>query len=46
MIVVVNIEESYFSQLLKDKKKGVLVRQKSSPFLAELKNELEKQLGM
>jgi NAD-dependent deacetylase len=44
MIVEVNIEESYFSTLLEDKKKGVIVRQKSTPFLVDLKNEIERLL--
>lgn len=43
MIVEVNIEESYFSDLLKNKAKGVVVNQKSTPFLTEL-NEKIKEL--
>lgn len=42
MIVEINIEDSYFSRVLQDTKKGVIVRQKSTPFLAALKNELER----
>ncbi len=42
MIVDVNIEDSYFSELLKNKKKEIIVRQESSPFLKELNNEIEK----
>ncbi len=42
MIVEVNIEESYFSQLLKNKKKGIVVNQKSTPFLKELNVEIKK----
>ena len=44
MIVEVNIEDSYFSELLKDKKKGVVINQKSTPFLKELKIEIDKLL--
>ncbi len=43
MIVEVNIEESYFSDLLKNKAKGVVVNQKSTPFLTEL-NDIIKEL--
>jgi len=42
MIVDVNIEDNYFSGLLKNKKKGIIVRQKSSPFLKELNEEIGK----
>ena len=42
MIVEVNIEESYFSNLLKNKKKGIVINQKSSPFLTELNEEIKK----
>ncbi|MCL9805499.1 hypothetical protein NAT51_08195 [Flavobacterium amniphilum] len=41
MVVEVNIEESYFSQLLQNKKNGIIIRQETSPFLTELKNQLE-----
>lgn len=44
MIVDVNIEDSYFSKLLENKKKGIIVRQKSSPFLTELNEEIGKLL--
>jgi NAD-dependent deacetylase len=42
MIVDVNIEDNYFSDLLKNKKKGIVVRQESSPFLKDLNSEIEK----
>ncbi len=41
MIVEVNIEESYFSDLLKNKAKGVVVNQKSTPFLTELNDKIK-----
>lgn len=41
MVVEVNIEDNYFSRLLADKKNGISIRQETSPFLTELKNELE-----
>jgi NAD-dependent deacetylase len=41
MVVEVNIEESYFSQLLQNKKNGIIIRQETSPFLTELKDQLE-----
>jgi NAD-dependent deacetylase len=41
MVVELNIEESYFSELLKDKKNGIVIRQKTTPFLTELKDELK-----
>ncbi len=46
MIVEVNIEESYFSELLKGKKKGIVLREKSSPFLTELNDEIKKLVLM
>lgn len=42
MVVEVNIAESYFSELLENKKNGVVIREKSSVFLTELKEEIEK----
>ncbi|MGV3611222.1 MAG: SIR2 family NAD-dependent protein deacylase [Fluviicola sp.] len=42
MVVEVNIEDNYFSELLKDKKNGISVRQETSPFLTELRDELKK----
>ena len=42
MIVEVNIEDSYFSDLLKNKKRGIVVKQKSTPFLEELNNEIKR----
>ena len=44
MIVEVNIEDSYFSELLKHKKRGIVVRQKSTPFLGSLSMEIEQLL--
>jgi NAD-dependent deacetylase len=41
MVVEVNIEDNYFSELLKDKKNGISVRQETSPFLTELRDELK-----
>lgn len=42
MVVEVNIEDSYFSELLKSKKNGIVIHQKSSPFLTELNKEIQK----
>ncbi len=44
MVVEINITDSYFSELLKDKKNGMIIRNESSPFLKELKNEIEKKV--
>jgi len=44
MIVEVNIEDSYFSDLLENKKKGIVIRQKSTSFLKELNEELKNWL--
>jgi NAD-dependent deacetylase len=44
MVVEINIADSYFSELLKDKKNGIIIRSESSPFLTELKKEIEKQV--
>jgi NAD-dependent deacetylase len=44
MVVEINIADSYFSELLKNKKNGIIIRSESSPFLTELKNEIEKQV--
>lgn len=44
VVVEVNIDESYFSRLLASKKNGYSVRAKSTPFLTELKAEIELQL--
>lgn len=41
-VVEINIVDSYFSELLKGKKNGITIRSESSPFLTELKNEIEK----
>ncbi|WP_299678482.1 Sir2 family NAD-dependent protein deacetylase [uncultured Dokdonia sp.] len=41
-VIEVNIDDSYFSDLLKNKKNGMSIRSKSSPFLLELKTEIEK----
>jgi NAD-dependent deacetylase len=41
MVVEVNIEDTYFSELLTDKKNGISVRQETSPFLKELRDELK-----
>ncbi|MCT4580535.1 MAG: iron dicitrate transport regulator FecR [Flavobacteriales bacterium] len=41
MVVEVNINESYFSQLLKSQKNGIVINSKSSPFLLELESELK-----
>ena len=43
-VVEINVADSYFSELLKNKKNGVLIRSESSPFLTELKKEIEKQV--
>ena len=42
--VEINISDSYFSELLKDKKNGIIIRSESSSFLVELKKEIEKQV--
>lgn len=42
MVVEVNITDSYFSELLKNKKNGIIIRSESSPFLIGLKNIIEK----
>ncbi len=44
MVIEINISDSYFSELLKDKKNGIIIRSESSSFLVELKKEIEKQL--
>lgn len=44
MVVEVNIAESYFSSLLKDKKNGIIVRSESSPFLSDLKSEIAQRI--
>ena len=44
MVVEVNIADSYFSELLRDKVNGIVINSKSSPFLVELKNEIEKKV--
>ncbi|MGB1243386.1 MAG: hypothetical protein ACPG49_12735, partial [Chitinophagales bacterium] len=41
MVVEVNIEESYFSNLLENKKNGIVVNDKSSIFLVELNTAIE-----
>jgi len=40
-VVEVNIEDSYFSELLNNKKNGIVIKSKSTPFLKELKNEIQ-----
>lgn len=40
-VVDVNIEESYFSNLLENKKNGIIIRSRSSPFLKELKDQIQ-----
>lgn len=44
MVVEINIADSYFTELLKDKKNGISIRSESSPFLIELKKEIEKMV--
>ncbi|MBW1294058.1 iron dicitrate transport regulator FecR [Aquimarina litoralis] len=44
MVVEINIADSYFSELLKNKKNRIIIRSESSPFLTELKKEIEKQV--
>lgn len=44
MVVEINIADSYFSELLKNKKNGIIIISESSPFLTELKKEIEKQV--
>ncbi len=44
MVVEINIADSYFSELLKNKKNGIIIRSESSPVLTELKKEIEKQV--
>lgn len=45
MVVDINIAESYFSEMLKNKKNGMVIQSQSSPFLMELKKEIEKQIS-
>ena len=45
MIVEINIADSYFSELLKNKKNGIIIKSKSTPFLIALKNTIASQLG-
>jgi len=42
MVVDVNIADSYFSKLLSNKKNGIILKSKSSPFLFDLINEINK----
>lgn len=42
LVVDVNIADNYFSKLLADKKNGIVIKEKSSSFLTELKIEIEK----
>jgi len=44
MAVEVNIEESYFSALLSSSEKGIIAKQKSTPFLTLLHKEIKKLL--
>ncbi len=41
MVIEVNIAESYFSRLLKDKKHGIIIRSETTPFLLKLKDRIE-----
>ncbi|MCD6067958.1 MAG: iron dicitrate transport regulator FecR [Bacteroidetes bacterium] len=45
MVVEVNLEEGYFSDMLKHHPNGFVFRKNSSAFLAELKQEIEKIAG-
>ena len=42
-VIEVNIEDSYFSGLLKDKKNGIVLNSKSTPFLIDLTKEIAKR---
>ena len=44
MVVEINITDSYFSELLKGKRNGVIIRNESSPFLTQLKSIIEKMV--
>jgi len=44
LIVEVNIGGIYFSELLKNKKKGIVIKEKSSAFLIELKESINIQI--
>ena len=46
MVVEVNIESSYFSKLLKNKKNGIIIQSKSTPFLMELNEEIKKLINI
>jgi len=46
MVVDVNIADNYFSELLKGKKNGVVVKEKSSAFLSELLDEIKKSIAI
>ncbi len=46
MVVDVNINESYFSQLLKSHKNGIAINSKSSPFLLELEGLIKQILNL
>ncbi len=41
MVVEVNTDPSYFSDLLKDKKNGIVIRDQSSDFLTNLRDEIK-----
>ncbi|WP_035086847.1 SIR2 family NAD-dependent protein deacylase [Aquimarina latercula] len=43
-VVEININESYFSELLSNKANGIVINSKSTPFLSELKTEIEKKV--
>lgn len=43
-VVEININESYFSELLSNKANGIVINSKSTPFLTELKTEIEKKV--
>jgi NAD-dependent deacetylase len=44
MVVEVNIDETYFSDVLVDKKNGIIIRESSSSFLTKLKNEIQQMV--
>lgn len=41
MVVDINMDESFFSKLLKDKKNGIVIRQDSADFLTALSSQLK-----
>lgn len=42
IVVEINIEESFFSKLLENKKNGIIISSKSTPFLSELSDAIKK----